>query len=1162
MKALPLIGPVTALEFTENHLLAGIGPWLHLFDLKTNKHLSSSKCLPGSKIHGMRPGAASKGSALFCLFGQKFLRIASFEEARSSLQLVQEPTRFDDWIWDVAWVTSKAESTLAVAQGHNCVQLYDWRTRTVLESVQCEEICILYCARFLGTCWADLVLAAGTVFNQVVIWAVCGQKKEGFSKVLYRLGGHQGVIFSIAYHPSLQYLCSVSDDRSLQLWKLASPNAVVGQETKEFKLADWSEMEFTKVYRLYGHTARVWNVQLLDRLFITIGEDSTTCVWDYAGQVVQRFKGHRGKSIWSVGVHPSQNLIATGGGDCSVRLWDLKAKGKVNPFTSNVLQLPASLLKGDFPRTIGLLNDDAIIVLTNEGSLLQYSIITGNWKQLLVDEAYRSYSVLSPSPCGAYAALGNISGGIKIVSVADSKTVDHQVFEGKIHSIEWLVVDGGSNTVLVSGPDGKIVIYELLVEDGHMGTLVKLFHDFTLPYCKQRWVTSAILLPEEELLVCGDRGGTLHVYDLSDSSSSPSKTFLKVHGKSGVSHVCFHDDHVYSCGRDGKYVQYSLEDGQLKQLNANKVAKGFEWLCQLLFTDNDTFALGFHTVNFELWSLNTNQKMLEIECGGGHRDWDFCYHDNQAVFVYIKKGDIVLHQGELRSNQQIIKPPLHGRELTDVKHILTTGNVHVLCTSSEDTDVNIVAVEYNEEGNVTLHPLKTLQGHLSNVRCLALSSPKTTGNVSEFILFSAGGRAQLKSWRLTLKIPDCVERFRGGNGAKQDCVDEPLRDLKLGRANSGAGEISLDKTDVLQDAKAVCNSLNQMVDSDIQSITCSPDAQSDTCSPDVQSFMCILDSQSITCSHELLSTHMLQYKSKKASKPWKKFEYDPSLETRFMALSCFCANEIHPDYDDKIHFISAACSDGFLRLFKYCVGLNQFKLLGETEFHDHCLLCVEHLITGELPSRKVLLLSAGTDGRIAFWDITKTVAAAGVQDKVTGSDVSDAEEIYDAAGDTDVAAAGCIRSESVEVFVEPSCVIEAHQSGVNALAVRKLTDDVYLLASGGDDNALVLTEFCITDSPSAVAARREIRQASAHATQITGIRFIGEQLMTISIDQRAVSWKWSFENKTLEICEVKFVDVADISSCDHWRYSDEDVVVLSGTGLQLLRLPRNKEPTS
>jgi hypothetical protein len=62
---------------------------------------------------------------------------------------------------------------------------------------------VRYCAKFLGTNWDDLVLAAGTVFNQVVLWAICGEKKEGFSKVLHRLAGHQVCWFFVLCHNEL-----------------------------------------------------------------------------------------------------------------------------------------------------------------------------------------------------------------------------------------------------------------------------------------------------------------------------------------------------------------------------------------------------------------------------------------------------------------------------------------------------------------------------------------------------------------------------------------------------------------------------------------------------------------------------------------------------------------------------------------------------------------------------------------------------------------------------------------------------------------------------------------------------------------------------------------------------------------------------------------------
>jgi hypothetical protein len=275
-----------------------------------------------------------------------------------------------------------------------------------------------------------------------------------------------------------------------------------------------------------------------------------------------------------------------------------------------------------------------------------------------------------------------------------------------------------------------------------------------------------------------------------------------------------------------------------------------------------------------------------------------------------------------------------------------------------------------------------------------------------FILFSGGGRAQLKCWRLVLKLYNSVEGRSTSSGARQDCANELKVDLNLG-GKPKASDISQGDTDYLREKVP---SLNRPVDSNFPTVK---------------------------CSHELLCTHMLQYKTKKASKPWKTFEYDPSLETRFMALSSFRATQMNQECDDGIHFIAAACSDGFLRFFKFYEETKNFRILGKTGYHDHCLLCTGHLITG-LPLRKVFLLSAGTDGKIVIWDITKTVmveCGKGIDEDVSGT--------KDGSGDADVGLNGCSSSESIAVFKEPACVIKCHQSGVNAVAVQKLHGKIF-----------------------------------------------------------------------------------------------------------------------
>ena len=68
------------------------------------------------------------------------------------------------------------------------------------------------------------------------------------------------------------------------------------------------------------------------------------------------------------------------------------------------------------------------------------------------------------------------------------------------------------------------------------------------------------------------------------------------------------------------------------------------------------------------------------------------------------------------------------------------------------------------------------------------------------------------------------------------------------------------------------------------------------------------------CSYALLGSHMLSYKGLKQRKPWKKADYDPSPETRFMALTAFTASSLLTSGGgNENHFVAAACSDGFMR---------------------------------------------------------------------------------------------------------------------------------------------------------------------------------------------------------------------------------------------------------
>ena len=209
--------------------------------------------------------------------------------------------------------------------------------------------------------------------------------------------------------------------------------------------------------------------------------------------------------------------------------------------------------------------------------------------------------------------------------------------------------------------------------------------------------------------------------------------------------------------------------------------------------------------------------------------------------------------------------------------------------------------------------------------------------------------------------------------------------------------------------------------------------------------------------------------------------------------------------EEQMVTVWAACSDGALREYSYSHSQAGERLelarVGE-EVSSHCLQVVR--VVGES------LVTTNTGGEITVWS----------------------------------------RAE-----LRVTCRARPHQSGVNCLDLRREGEHSWLLVTGGDDTSLVVTSYQEQhhhqETKLDMVWRSEGR--AGHTTQLTGLRLVGELLLSAGVDQRLVVWRLS-SGGGLTWLASKCVSVADISQLDCWQEGGQLHCVVAGVGLEILTI--------
>ncbi|TYZ63008.1 hypothetical protein PybrP1_000728 [[Pythium] brassicae (nom. inval.)] len=1153
---LEYIGAVTLVRFSADGslLFVGVGPAVSVYAAASGALVAQFGVFPRGILHGSDFVASSDDNGVVAaFFGQKRVALlrglpqtlaqALDDDAVAAATAAQRTRSFGDWVFDVRVLISQTQPRLALAVGlaHNYVQIWEPERDCVLRSVQCAERCILYALAFHGRSVDELVVAAGTVFQQILLWKPFASSDDGRNDddagavaPAQRLHSHNGVLFKLEWSDDASMLASVSDDRTVQLWStrgagcfpvqsaarradgfLESTHATLAIMRAQLDVpagasADLSQ-RFRSVFRSWGHSARLWDVKFCAYGLATTSEDAACKIWDFAGNCLASLHGHAGRHVWRVAVHPSQAVVATGGADGAVKLWDLhdqakstssdsdafcrriplfadsggrharvgggggvagKTSGKSK--TAGVRDIVVEQRRGERAFLASELGQIFAIDVPAQTSSLFYTLANNESEQL-------DSGALAPPSHPSTLALDSggelllVGDSVGVVSIIDTETatltLSWRAHASRVIKVLW-DRDGASSSLFTLSVDGAVrewraVAVENESSSGSGGLGMQLVASFKSP---GKSAASTLLVVDRAAtrnIVCGDGRGNVFVFrrSLRDpppvansvegggaAGDPPSLVLRGVHGRDQVSALVLHDRVLYSGGHDGYLCSYATEFSD---------AAGDEGALRLRSTGRDSIK-GVATVK-SLW-LSAARELFVL---GFYASQAILYNASAQYRIFS------IECGGWRRPHALVTRDVNGSGSLPAHTFLFTPPVASKADALELKVHSTIAPRAAPPpllAAISLHH----QYHGKMTTCVVQIGDR---------LVTAADDNSIKLHRQQLPAArwQCV-----ATGVAHTTTVRALTHFRVGGAHivlSGGGKQRVSAWRVPDDADAV-------------------------------EFVCGFESEQALQDH------------------------------RILGLATFAV--AGPSGDSERHRLVAACnSEGAVQLLLLDLARATLVELGHVRSSKKPILSCAGFQRrhGSDAAQDAAMLAVGsTDGLVTLWSLAGVV-----------------RELESAADDlTAVANAAAFRR--LLSYLVPVEAYVAHAMGVNCLAIARHDASSFAVVSGGDDQSVRLRAYATGGESYEVAG--DARAANASGSAIKAVYADGARVFVAGYDQRVSQWRIvdsdaagaASPTLALEWQCAAFSECADIAGLAAWESgAGAHTVVVVGQGLQTIR---------
>ncbi|XP_055351403.1 WD repeat-containing protein 6-like [Paramacrobiotus metropolitanus] len=718
-------------------------------------------------VHGIdvsSHGISGKEAACrsVCVFGDHSVRVVALDSLDHDshepgvLSFVSDEKILPDLIVNVCFLNKER---IAAVLAHNVVMILSASRLDTLYSLSCQDNSLLYTAKIITSSFkreaAEFVVIGGTAFGFLTAW-IASETESPNPLPVYQCQQHTGAIFSLDFCDKRSLLCSTSDDRSCKVY-------TVRTSCDKEEITKWRSAELEVLFVLFGHEARVWRGKILQSGdIVTGGEDCRCCIWNSKGQLINSWNRHSGINLWSLDVLKYGDRIAifTGGADGAIILTEFD----LNQNRSDVLQLE---VKSVSPTTVKRVKQFVMwdyhhfLIILESGEL--YLTSNNNaWELLWENQELLQCVAIVPFPPLNYFALVTCSGKILVSTLSDRSERSWQCDLKSSCMAAHYATDGTTHVMVISGPSGVMRIFAVDTKSDNFSCL-KLLGDISL-YSKNSWITAVAV--RMDILVCGDRGGSLHGILSKEEKVEKIFTIPHAHGCAEVSQITFaSDDRLYTSGRSGQVFYWEVANAcsgeKLNLLKSFQVSKRIiEWVCGFSFSlpypPNDfcnIVAFGFRASKFVAVDMLKGAKFVDTECGGGNRcsavaafpdrrDVRFAFVRANSVcwidFCPFRIGERSIYAKDALSSSPVWAVDVLGfHRATDQKQRLAYA------LAREDTSVTVI--EAPLEGHfwpTDPQIVAVCKGHLSSVRAVRSSS------LFRDYFYSAGGRNQLICWNI------------------------------------------------------------------------------------------------------------------------------------------------------------------------------------------------------------------------------------------------------------------------------------------------------------------------------------------------------------------------------------------------------------------------------